>query len=81
MSGSHSTHRRIIDLFDGQDITASNVAFHRRKLAGTFGAVSRRQVYTMYTDIIIDSLDHVALGPTAISSVPGLIFLRKLVHL
>ena len=73
MSGSHSTQPRMIDLFDGQNITSSNVAFHRRKLAGTFGATSRRQTYTMYTDVILDSRDHGALGPTAISSIESAI--------
>ena len=73
MSGLHSTRRRGFDLFDGQDITATNVAFNRRKLAGTFGAISRQQVYTMYTDIIIDSLDRDALGPAAISSIESAI--------
>ena len=73
MSGSHLTHRRMIDLFDGQNITSSNVAFHRRKLAGTFGAMARRQAYTMYTDAILDSLDPDALGPTAISSIESAI--------
>ena len=73
MSGSYSTHRRTIDLFDGQNITSSNIAFHRRKLAGAFGATSRRQTYIIYTDIILDSLDHEALGLTAVSAIESAI--------
>ena len=68
MSGTYSSRNRRLDLFDGQDITATNVSFNRRKLAGTFGEISRSQVYTMHTDIIFESLDQEALGPNSISS-------------
>ena len=73
MSASLSTRYRRPDLFNGQDITSTNVAFHRRKLTGIFGAVSRSQLYKMYTDIIIDSIDHDALGPNFVSSVESAI--------
>ena len=73
MSAAFSSRNRRPELFNGQNITSTNVAFHRRKLAGIFGAVSRSQVCTVYTDIIFDSLDQEALGPNSISSIESAI--------
>ena len=77
MSAAYSSRNRRPDLFNGQNITSTNVAFHRRKLAGIYGAVSRTQVYKMYTDIILDSIDHEALGPNSVSSIESAIIQGK----
>ena len=69
MSSSSSSHRRTNDLFDARNISASNIAFYRRKLAGALGTTSRRQTYTVYTDVIFDSIDQVALGTTAVKAI------------
>ena len=66
------------DLLNGQNITSTNVAFQRRKLAGIYGATSRTQVYKMYTDIILDSIDHEALGPNSVSSIESAILNKNM---
>ena len=77
MSNAFSHRSRRPDLFNGQNVTSTNVAFQRRKLAGIYGATSRTQVYKMYTDIILDSIDHEALGPNSVSSIESAIIQGK----
>ena len=77
MSNAFSHRSRRPDLFNGQNVTSTNIAFQRRKLAGIYGATSRTQVYKMYTDIILDSIDHEALGPNSVSSIESAIVQGK----